>query len=109
MERLIGVCRFLVAINRRSLSIATVYATDIHFRFGWNKKSNQLKLARRATLVIGIVGILFAFMMVSWDIKSLWDEFQKILGLIVGSLGGMFLLGILTKKANTKGIMVGLE
>ncbi len=89
-------------------SAATAYATDFHFRFGWNKKENQLKLARRATLVIGIVGTLFAFMMATWDIKSLWDEFQKVLGLVIGGLGGVFLLGILSKRANAPGVLIGL-
>lgn len=89
-------------------SAATAYATDIHFRFNWNKNADQLKLARKATLVIGVVGTLFAFMMATWDIKSLWDEFQKVLGLIIGGLGGVFLLGILSKKANAPGVLTGL-
>ncbi len=89
-------------------SAATAYSTDIHFRFGWSKKINPLKLARIATFVVGISGTLFAFMMATMDIQSLWDEFQKVLGLIIGSLGGVFLLGILTKKANSAGVLVGI-
>lgn len=89
-------------------SAATAYATDFHFRFNWNKKLNELMLARRATLILGIAGILFAFMMATMDIKSLWDEFQKVLGLVIGSLGGVFLLGIFTKKANSNGVLIGI-
>jgi SSS family solute:Na+ symporter len=89
-------------------SAATAYATDIHFRFGWSKGKNQLKIARQATLIIGVVGILFAFLMATMDIKSLWDQFQKVLGLIIGSLGGVFLLGILVKRANSSGVLIGL-
>jgi solute:Na+ symporter, SSS family len=89
-------------------SAATAYATDIHFRFGWSKNKNELKIARNATLIIGIIGILFAFLMATMDIKSLWDEFQKVLGLIIGSLGGVFLLGLLSKKANAPGALVGI-
>ncbi len=89
-------------------SAATAYATDIHFRFGWNKKSNQLALARNATLIIGIAGILFAFLMATLDVKSLWDQFQKVLGLIIGGLGGVFLLGILTKRASSIGVLIGI-
>ncbi|MEG3660225.1 sodium transporter, partial [Arenibacter palladensis] len=89
-------------------SAATSYATDIHFRFGWNKKANELKLARKATLIIGIIGTIFAVMMATMDIKSLWDEFQKVLGLVIGSLGGVFLLGIFTKRANSKGVLIGI-
>jgi solute:Na+ symporter, SSS family len=89
-------------------SAATAYATDIHFRFGLNKKVSKLNLARRATLAIGIVGTLFAFFMATMDVKSLWDEFQKILGLVIGSLGGVFLLGILTKKVNSTSALIGI-
>lgn len=89
-------------------SAATAYSIDIHFRFGWNKKTNELKLARRTTLIIGLAGTLFAIMMATMDIKSLWDEFQKVLGLVIGSLGGVFLLGIFTKKANSTGVLIGI-
>jgi SSS family transporter len=89
-------------------SAATAYSTDIHFRFNWSNKVGGLKVARIATLVIGLVGILFALMMATMDVKSLWDEFQKILGLVIGSLGGVFLLGILTKKANSPGVLIGI-
>lgn len=87
---------------------ATAYATDVHFRFKWNKKGSELKIARLATLIIGIIGILFALFMATLDIKSLWDEFQKILGLVIGSLGGVFLLGILVKRANSTAALIGI-
>jgi Na+/proline symporter len=89
-------------------SAATAYSTDIHFRFGWNKIINELKIARVATLLVGLIGILFALMMATMDVKSLWDEFQKILGLVIGSLGGVFLLGILSKKADSRAALFGI-
>ena len=89
-------------------SATTAYATDIHFRFGWNKNVKKLRIARIATLVVGLTGTLFAFIMVTMDVKSLWDEFQKVLGLVIGSLGGVFMLGILSKKANAPGVLIGI-
>lgn len=47
-------------------------------------------------------------MMATWEIKSLWDEFNKILGLVLGSLGGLFLLGMITRKANATGALCGI-
>jgi SSS family solute:Na+ symporter len=102
---------FAAAMSSLSSSInsaATAYATDIHFRFGWNKKKNELKIARRASLLIGLTGILFAFLMATMDVKSLWDEFNKILGLVLGGLGGLFLLGLITRKANSIGALAGI-
>jgi SSS family solute:Na+ symporter len=89
-------------------SAATAYSTDIHFRFRSVRKPKELQVARIATLIIGISGILFAFFMATMDVQSLWDEFQRILGLVIGSLGGVFLLGILTKRANSPGVILGM-
>lgn len=103
---------FAAAMSSLSSSMnsgATAYSTDIHFRFGWSSpKASELKLARVATFVIGLAGTLFALFMATWNIQSLWDEFQKIIGLVIGSLGGLFLLGILTRKANSPGALIGI-
>jgi len=89
-------------------SAAASYINDIHNRFSFGRKKRSLKTAKKATFIIGLLGILFAFFMASTEIKSLWDEFNKILGLIIGSLGGVFLLGMLTKKANSQGVLIGI-
>lgn len=89
-------------------SVATAYSTDIHFRFQFKIGGSQLSIARWATLIAGIAGTLFAILMATADIQSLWDEFQKVLGLILGSLGGLFLLGMLTKRANSSGALIGI-
>ncbi len=102
---------FAAAMSSLSSSMnagAASFSIDIYDRFGLGKNVEDLKTARWATFCIGALGILFAFFMANYEIKSLWDEFNKILGLIFGSFGGVFLLGILTKKANSKGVLIGL-
>ncbi|MCK9627936.1 MAG: sodium/solute symporter [Bacteroidales bacterium] len=89
-------------------SAATAYFVDIHSKIFSNKEKNSLKSARVATMVIGVTGILFALLMATWDIKSLWDEFSKILGILLGGLGGLFLLGLITKRANSTGALCGI-
>jgi cyclically-permuted mutarotase family protein len=86
-------------------SAAASYSMDIHFRF-W-KTSNNLKTARVATFTVGVLGTLVALFMAGFEIKSLWDVFNKVLGLILGSMSGLFLLGILIKKANSNGALIG--
>jgi SSS family transporter len=102
---------FAAAMSSLSSSMnsgAASFSADIYDRYGfvWNK--DPLKMARWTTLCIGVMGILFALFMATADIKSLWDQFNEILGLIFGSLGGVFMLGLLTKKANTKGVLIGI-
>lgn len=89
-------------------SAATSYVTDIHSKIFSISATNDLKIAKVATLLLGLAGIAFAYMMVTWEIKSLWDEFNKILGIILGSLGGLFLLGMITRRANSAGALCGI-
>ena len=90
-------------------SAATAFTTDI-----WRKISpagegrRTLLAARLSTLVLGLVGIGFALVMASWEIMSLWDEFSKILGILLGGLGGLFLLGLTTRSANSFGALCGI-
>ncbi|MFC4094569.1 sodium:solute symporter family transporter [Euzebyella saccharophila] len=90
-------------------SVSTAFCNDFykHFRSGVADEK-LLKIARIATILTGIIGVLLALWMAGSNIKSLWDEFYRYLGLFTGGLGGMFLLGMLTKKANANGTLLGL-
>lgn len=90
-------------------SAATAFVTDIYRKVRpAGDERHMLRVARWATFVLGTVGILFAVVMASWDIKSLWDEFSKFLGILLGGLGGLFLLGLVTRRANAVGALCGL-
>ncbi len=89
-------------------STATVITNDFYRRYRPEKTDRQyLRFAKRTTVVVGGLGMLFALLMAGWEIKSLWDEFSKILGLFTGGLGGLFILGMVSKRANTTGALVG--
>ena len=114
----IGVSGLLVAgifsaamssISSSLNSVSTAYCNDFHLHFRPKVDDRKLlKIARIATMVTGILGVLLALWMASSNIKSLWDQFYRFLGLFTGGLGGMFLLGMLTKKANSTGTLMGL-
>lgn len=87
-------------------SVASTYTTDIHQRFNW--QADDLYIARLATLIVGLAGTGFAIWLANSDVKSLWDEFLRIIGLVTGGLGAVFLLGIMTKRANSAGAIIGL-
>lgn len=97
-------------------SAATAFEVDIRPKLfpksvmatGADDKRWELKRAKRTTMIIGVLSLLFAFLMATWDINSLWDEFNTILGLILGSMGGLFFLGMVTKRANAKGALIGM-
>ena len=90
-------------------SVSTVITTDFFRRLRpLDSEAAYLKMARSITIVIGIIGTGLALLMATWGISSLWDQFNLIVGLFIGGLGGIFLLGIFSKKANGTGALIGL-
>ncbi len=56
---------------------------------------------------MGVLGTLFGLVFVDPEIKSLFDAFIKVIGLFMGVLGGLFVLGVLTRRANAFGALTG--
>jgi uncharacterized membrane protein len=67
----------------------------------------MLRTARVLTVALGSAGTLLGQLFVSPDIRSLFDAFIKVIGLFMGVLGGLFCLGVLTRRANGPGALVG--
>lgn len=59
-------------------------------------------------IIAGLSGMIMAMMMATWDIKSLWDQFNFYLGLLTGSLGGLFLMGIFIRRIDSVGALGGV-
>ncbi len=89
-------------------SIASAAITDFAKPLGRERPEKQwLQAARYFTVIFGFAGIGLALIFASADIKSLLDQFFAILGLFGGALGGMFMLGMFTKRANGTGAIAG--
>ena len=83
-------------------SIATAGTTDFYERFGRPKTSQEsLRVARMLTVLLGVVGTGSALLLANMEIQYLWDLFLKIVGLFLGTLGGLFTLGIFSSRAGT--------
>jgi len=72
------------------------------------RAEDLLSLAKRLTLVLGIIGTGAAMVLATYEIKYLFDFFQKVLGLFGGGLLGVFLLAVFTSRCNATGALVGL-
>ncbi|MBD3627822.1 sodium/solute symporter [Cyclobacterium sp.] len=91
-------------------SVATVVTTDFYHKF-FSKDSNgkhTLTFARTVTVFVGVLGTGFALLMATMGIPSLWDQFNMLIGLFAGGLGGIFLIGILSSSTNARGALIGL-
>ena len=88
-------------------SISTTIVTDFLRPRGTLSEAGLLKAARVTTLLCGILGTAIGLIFVNPEIKSLFDAFLKVIGLFMGVLGGLFVLGALTRRASAGGAMVG--
>ena len=77
-------------------SIATAFTTD--FLSKDRGSESLLKLAKRITLILGVLGTVSAIYIASQDSKNLWDTLMGYVGLILGTLGGLFTLAIFTNR-----------
>src|SRR5690606_15051149 len=85
-------------------SIAASYTSDIYQAL-YRKASERssLGVARWATVGAGVFGTVSAMFIALLDVQFIFNLFQEVLGVLGGSLAGVFILGIFTKRANTIG------
>lgn len=89
-------------------SVATAFSVDFYKR--WRPEADNrrvLRVARRACITSGVIGMGIALLMATWEILSLLDFFQEILGLLSSGLGGLFLMGIFFPRIGGKAALTG--
>jgi SSS family solute:Na+ symporter len=83
-------------------SISTAVTTDFVRRFKPTlMPRTYLAFARALTVTFGMIGMAAAMLMAAVEVEYLWDLFLGIMGLFSGTLAGLFMLAILTKKVRT--------
>ena len=89
-------------------SVATSWTLDIQERLSKKEMSFalQTKIAQYVSLGVGILAILVSMVLANGEIKSAYEWFNGFMGLVLGVLGGTFVLGTFTKIANTFGAFV---
>jgi SSS family transporter len=89
-------------------AIATVITKDWFAAFHTGASERvRLWVARILTMLSGAVGTGLALYMASLNIRSLWDQFSKIMALVGGGFGGVIVLALLTKRTSTAGALIG--
>jgi len=68
----------------------------------------QLWIGRISTVVVGVLATLIGLWMAAQDLPSLFKVFSKLAGILGGGMPGVILLGLLTRRANTFGVLTGL-
>jgi len=89
-------------------SISTAFSIDFWKRFRpHTSDKSMLHVARMTCVISGIIGVGIALMMAEWNILSLLDYFNTILGLLSSGLGGLFVMGIFIKRIDGRSALLG--
>ncbi len=89
-------------------SVATSWTLDIQKVLKPDMSDEKgTKIAKIVSLIVGVLSIVFAIVLAYSNISSAYSWFNGLMGLVLGIIGGTFTLGVLTKRANTKGAIAG--
>ena len=89
-------------------SVATSWVLDIQDSFNRQiSEEKQTKIAKLVSLSVGIIAIIVSMILANGEIKSAYEWLNSFMGLVLGVLAGIFVLGVITKKATSMGAYAG--
>ncbi len=89
-------------------SVATLVTVDFYKRFKKGVTDEScLRLAKWITILVGVFGTGVALYMSQFDLMSLYVTFMGLMGLIGGGVGGVYMLGMFSRRANWQGVWIG--
>ena len=89
-------------------SVATSWVLDIQDSFNRQiSAEKQTRIAKLVSLGVGIIAIIVSMILANGEIKSAYEWFNSFMGLVLGVLAGIFVLGVITKKATSIGAYAG--
>ncbi|NLZ94988.1 MAG: sodium:solute symporter, partial [Bacteroidales bacterium] len=103
---------FAAAMSTLSSNINSVSAviTSDFYKTIWSKITlkSSMNVARWAGIIVGLLGVGMALILATWNIASLWDQFNTFLGLLTSGLGALFFLGIFFPRVGATSAFIGL-
>ena len=89
-------------------SVSTAFSVDFVQRFRpRTTDAALLRVARWTCVVSGLIGLGIALLMATWDIASLLDYFNTILGLLTSGLGGLFVMAVFFPRIKGRAALTG--
>jgi Na+/proline symporter len=89
-------------------SISTAFTADFYRHFSPSSSDHkQLNVARWSGILFGSIGVGLALLMATMNIRSLFDYFNYILGLLASGLGALFLMGIFFPGIGARSALTG--
>ncbi|MDP2531361.1 sodium:solute symporter [Photobacterium damselae subsp. piscicida] len=90
-------------------SISSCYTSDIYALFGKTKtQKQQMKMAKAVILVSGLFSVMASVYLVVTKESEIWDTFNSLLGLLGGTLTGIFFVAAFIPFVKGRSILVGI-
>lgn len=103
---------FAAAMSTLSSNINSSAAVVTSDFFQTIKKNSSVKsnmrVAQWSGILCGLLGMAMALVLATWNIASLWDQFNTFLGLLTSGLGALFILGIFFPRVNAWSALAGI-
>jgi Na+/proline symporter len=90
-------------------SFSTVTVMDLYRRYGPGRRASEehcLKIAKLSTVAFGVLLTGIALWL-SKHSGSILELFNRLSSIFIGPITGIFMLGVLTKRGNLTGVLVG--
>ena len=72
------------------------------------RHQHTMEVARWSGIIVGVLGIMMALILATWNIASLWDQFNTFLGLLTGGLGALFVMGVFFPRISGNAALAGV-
>ena len=103
---------FAAAMSTVSTSVnscAVMFGEDFYKRF--RKKSSskeEMRVMQIVSVFTGILGTGLAMWLLTRPMPTLWESFIRIMSLVAGGLGGVYALGMFTRRTHELGAVCGV-
>ncbi len=90
-------------------SSATSITSDFFVRLRNNTTDRQqVRIAQTFTLLVGLAGMAGALVLANVDIRAVYDQFLKFIGILTSGIACLFMLGIFVRRVGAAAALAGL-
>jgi len=96
-----------LAANLNSSATAITSDWFVRLRKGTTDRA-QVRFAQFCTIAVGLAGMAGALTLANVDIRAVYDQFLKAIGILTSGLACLFMLGIFTRRVGAAAALAGL-
>jgi len=97
-----------LAANLNSSATAITGDWFVRLRRGATGDRAQVRIAQGCTVAVGLAGMAGALILANIDIRAVYDQFLKFIGILTSGLACLFMLGIFAPRVGAAAALCGL-